>query len=99
MSFKFERLSIPDVVLIKSVVHQDHRGFFMETYKFSEFSALGIKEQFVQENRSKSTYSVLRGLHYQKPPKAQGKLVQAYAGEIFDVAVDIRRGSPTYGRW
>lgn len=99
MPFRFSRLQIPDVVLIEPAVRQDERGFFMETYKLSEFASLGMKEPFVQDNYSRSAYAVLRGLHYQKNPKAQGKLVQVVAGEIFDAAVDIRRGSPTYGRW
>jgi len=71
----------------------------METYKHSEFSAFGIKEHFLQDNHSRSAKGVLRGLHYQNPPKAQGKLVRVILGEVFDVAVDIRKGSPTYGRW
>ncbi len=99
MAFKFQRLEIPDVILIEPNIYEDERGFFVETYKFSEFSGFGIKEQFVQENHSKSVRSVLRGLHYQKIPMAQGKLIKAINGEVFDVAVDIRKGSPTYGRW
>lgn len=99
MPFKFERLSIPDVILIEPAVHQDERGFFLESYKFSEFVALGITDRFVQDNHSKSAHAVLRGLHYQKNPKAQGKLVQVIEGRIFDVAVDVRKGSPNYGRW
>lgn len=99
MPFRFERLSIPDVILIEPTVHQDERGFFMEAYKFSEFATFGIRERFVQDNHSRSTRAVLRGLHYQKSPMAQGKLVRAVSGEIFDAAVDVRRGSPTYGRW
>jgi dTDP-4-dehydrorhamnose 3,5-epimerase len=99
MPFKFERLSILDVILIEPTVHKDERGFFMETYKFSEFATFGINERFVQDNYSKSVQAVLRGLHYQKNPKAQGKLVQVLQGEILDVAVDIRKGSPTYSRW
>jgi dTDP-4-dehydrorhamnose 3,5-epimerase len=71
----------------------------METYQCSAFAAAGIQEAFVQDNFSHSGRGVLRGLHYQTPPKAQGKLVSVLSGEIFDVAVDIRRGSPTYGRW
>jgi dTDP-4-dehydrorhamnose 3,5-epimerase len=97
--FSFQRLEIPEVVLIEPKVFQDGRGFFMETYKFSDFAAFGIAERFVQDNHSRSKKSVIRGLHYQNPPKAQGKLVRAVVGEIFDVAVDIRRGSPTYGKW
>lgn len=99
MPFKFERLLIPDVVLIEPVVHKDERGFFLESYKFSEFAAFGIRERFVQDNHSKSAHGVLRGLHYQRNPKAQGKLITVIHGKIFDVAVDIRKGSPTYGRW
>jgi len=99
MSFHFERLEMPEVVTIEPEAFQDERGFFMETYKYSEFVAFGIKERFVQDNHSKSRRGVLRGLHYQNPPKAQGKQVRAIAGEVFDVAVDIRRGSRTYGQW
>ena len=71
----------------------------METYKYSEFASAGITEHFVQDNYSRSTKGVLRGLHYQKHPKAQGKLVMVITGEIYDVAVDIRKGSPTWGKW
>jgi len=99
MPFNFTRLAIPDVILIEPMVFPDERGFFMESYKYSEFSAFGIKERFVQDNHSRSTKGVLRGLHYQKHPKAQGKLVRVVVGEIFDVGVDIRKGSPTYGKW
>ena len=98
MPFRFVRTEIPEVKIIEPQVFADERGFFMETYKRSEFAALGIGDIFVQVNRSKSPKGILRGLHYQKQPKAQGKLVQALAGEIFDVAADIRRGAPTYGR-
>ena len=99
MPFKIERLSIQDIILIRPTAYQDERGFFMETYKYSEFSAFGIKDRFVQDNHSRSIYRVLRGLHYQKRPRAQGKLIQVNQGEIFDVSVDIRKGSPTFGRW
>src|SRR5687767_14872487 len=99
MSFEFSRAHIPEVVLIQPRVFGDGRGFFMESYKRSEFTAHGIAEIFVQSNRSRSCGGVLRGLHYQKEPKAQGKLVTAIMGELFDVIVDIRRGSPTYGKW
>jgi len=99
MPFRFERLSIPDVILIEPKVHRDERGFFMEAYRFSEFAAFGIREPFVQDNHSQSPHAVLRGLHYQKNPMAQGKLIRVLEGEIFDVAVDIRKGSPTAGRW
>jgi dTDP-4-dehydrorhamnose 3,5-epimerase len=99
MAFRFSRLRIPDVILIETKNIKDGRGFFKETYKHSEFSANGIPASFVQDNLSHSVRSVIRGLHYQKHPKAQGKLVAVSAGEIFDVAVDIRKGSPTYGQW
>ena len=99
MPFRFTRLEIPEVVLIEPAVFSDERGFFMEAYKYSEFAAFGISERFLQDNHSRSRKGVLRGLHYQNPPKAQGKLVRVVAGESFDVAVDIRKGSPTYGRW
>jgi dTDP-4-dehydrorhamnose 3,5-epimerase len=99
MPFRFERLEIPEVVLVEPKAFDDGRGFFMETYKRSEFEANGIHDAFVQDNYSHSVCGVLRGLHYQKQPKAQGKLVSVIRGEIFDVAVDIRKGSPTYGRW
>lgn len=99
MPFRFERLEIPEVVLVEPKAFDDSRGYFMETYKRSDFEANGIPDAFVQDNHSHSVQSVLRGLHYQKHPKAQAKLVMATRGEIFDVAADIRKGSPTYGRW
>ncbi len=99
MPFSFQPTEIPDVVLIEAKRFGDARGFFMETYQQAEFAANGIDVQFVQDNRSHSTRGVLRGLHYQLEPFAQGKLLMALTGVIFDVAVDIRRGSPTYGRW
>lgn len=99
MPFRFTRLEIPEVILIEPRVFPDERGFFMETYKQSEFAAHGITEVFVQANQSLSSRRILRGLHYQKCPKAQGKLVRVVSGEVFDVAVDIRKGSPTYGKW
>jgi len=99
MPFNFKRLEISGLIIIEPRVFHDTRGFFMESYKYSEFASYGISESFVQDNHSYSRKGVLRGLHYQNPPRAQGKLVRVIAGEIFDVAVDIRRGSPTYGRW
>lgn len=99
MPFEFQKLDIPEVILVKAQRFGDDRGFFMETYKQSEFAANGIPDAFVQSNRSHSVRGVLRGLHYQKHPRAQGKLVMALSGEVFDVAVDIRLGSPTYGQW
>ena len=99
MPFAFKGLEIPEVVLIEPKVFEDGRGFFMETYKMPDFVTAGIKGNFVQENHSRSTRGVLRGLHYQNPPFAQGKLVRVVRGEIFDVVVDIRKGSPTWGQW
>jgi dTDP-4-dehydrorhamnose 3,5-epimerase len=99
MPFTFEHSAIPGVLLIQPHVVADPRGMFMEAYKRSEFAAAGIDEVFVQENQSRSQRGVLRGMHYQTPPHAQGKLVRVLSGEIFDVAVDIRQGSPTVGRW
>lgn len=99
MPFRFQRLDIPDVILIEPRTFEDQRGFFMETYKRSDFAANGITGEFVQSNYSHSIRGTLRGLHCQKPPRAQGKLVMALRGEVFDVAVDIRQGSPTYGQW
>ena len=99
MPFRFNPAAIPEVIIIEPRGFPDERGFFMETYKRSEFVAQGIRDTFVQCNQSKSARGTLRGLHYQKSPKAQGKLVQALSGEIYDVAVDIRRGSPNYGEW
>jgi dTDP-4-dehydrorhamnose 3,5-epimerase len=90
---------MPDVILIIPKVFEDERGCFLEAYKWSEFAAQGIGDHFVQDNQSRSTQGVLRGLHYQRPPQAQAKLVRVVQGEIFDVAVDIRQGSPTYGQW
>lgn len=99
MTFRFERLDIPDVILIHAHALHDARGFFLEGYKRSEFAAHGVPEVFVQLNYSHSVRGVLRGIHYQLPPRAQGKLVSVIRGTIFDVAVDLRRGSSTYGRW
>jgi dTDP-4-dehydrorhamnose 3,5-epimerase len=91
---------IPDVIVIEPRVFGDERGWFMETYKQSEFTAKGIPFTFGQDNHSRSSATgVIRGLHYQKDPAAQGKLVRCIVGSVYDVAVDIRRGSPTYGRW
>jgi dTDP-4-dehydrorhamnose 3,5-epimerase len=98
MSFQFHKLEIPEVILIQVSSQPDVRGFFRETYRQTEFAALGIPA-FVQDNHSRSTRGVLRGLHYQKHPRAQGKFLIVVHGEIFDVAVDIRAGSPTYARW
>ena len=93
-------LKIPDVVLIEPKVFGDERGYFFESFNQTEFNqAIGYEVQFVQDNHSKSQKGVLRGLHYQIAPKAQGKLVRVVQGEVFDVAVDIRKDSPTFGQW
>jgi dTDP-4-dehydrorhamnose 3,5-epimerase len=99
MPFRFKPLEIADVILVEPITFEDARGQFMELYKRSAFLSGGITATFVQDNFSRSACHVLRGLHYQLPPKAQGKLVSVMAGEIFDVAVDLRKGSPTLGRW
>lgn len=95
---KFTHSSIPEIVLITPQVFKDERGFFFESWQKKEFSAAGIDLDFVQDNHSRSVKNVLRGLHYQiRQP--QGKLIRAIVGEVFDVAVDIRKSSPTYGKW
>ncbi len=99
MPFIFERTRIPDVVLVKAGSAGDARGLFRELWKASDFAANGLPIKFVQDNHSRSAQGVLRGLHFQTPPHAQGKLVCVLNGEIIDVAVDIRRASPTYGQW
>ncbi|WP_198305491.1 dTDP-4-dehydrorhamnose 3,5-epimerase [Arcobacter vandammei] len=96
---QFTRTQIPDVVIIEPKVHGDSRGYFVETFrqdKLEEF--LGYKINFIQDNESKSSYGVLRGLHYQLPPFAQTKLVRVISGRVLDVAVDIRKNSPTFGK-
>jgi dTDP-4-dehydrorhamnose 3,5-epimerase len=96
---KFEKIStkLDNVSIIRPMVFKDDRGFFLETYNKSEFSEIGINEEFVQDNVSHSAKGVVRGLHYQSQ-QAQGKLVRVLKGKIFDVVVDIRKGSPTYGQ-
>lgn len=97
---QFTALEIPDVLRIEPKVFGDERGFFYESFNQQHFeAATGLSATFVQDNHSRSAKNVLRGLHYQLAPKAQGKLVRVVAGAVFDVAVDIRRGSPTFGRW
>ena len=94
----FIPLSIPDVVLIKPDVHRDERGFFFESWQKNKFAKAGIDQEFVQDNHSRSSKDVLRGLHYQiRQP--QGKLIRAIVGEVFDVAVDLRSSSPCFGKW
>jgi len=95
---KVERTAIPEVLLLEPKVFGDERGFFMESWNARTFENLGIREKFVQDNHSRSSRNVLRGLHYQLR-QAQGKLVRVTAGEIWDVAVDLRRSSPSFGRW
>jgi dTDP-4-dehydrorhamnose 3,5-epimerase len=99
MPFKFTDTALPGLLLIEIHGFADKRGIFMETYKASEFKANGISESFVQDNHSYSKYGVLRGLHFQRPPFAQGKLVGVVVGTVWDVAVDLRRDSPFYGKW
>jgi len=90
---------IDGLLVIKPQMFRDDRGFFMETYKESDFKSLGISDRFVQDNHSKSKKGTIRGLHFQKQPHAQGKLVRVTRGAAWDVAVDIRKGSPTFGKW
>ena len=99
MSFTFKKLEIPDLIFIDPKVFPDGRGFFLETFKETDFAAAGIQLNIVQINHSRSAGNVLRGLHYQKNPREQGKVVSVLAGKIFDAAVDIRRSSSTYGKW
>jgi dTDP-4-dehydrorhamnose 3,5-epimerase len=97
---KVTPLSIPDVLLIEPQVFDDERGFFFESFNQQKFEeAIGRKFNFVQDNHSKSKKGVLRGLHYQLPPKAQAKLVRVSQGEVFDVVVDLRQSSKTFGKW
>jgi dTDP-4-dehydrorhamnose 3,5-epimerase len=96
---QFERLNIPDVILIKPKIFGDERGYFMESFKQQDFEQeLGQKINFIQDNESKSSRGVLRGLHYQIGDYAQSKLVRVISGEVLDVAVDIRKNSPTFGK-
>lgn len=99
MPFEFEKLEIDGVVLVKPKCFGDNRGFFMESYKKSEFKANGIDLEFVQDNHSKSTKGVLRGLHYQALPKTQAKLIRCSKGKINDVVVDLRKDSKTFGKY
>jgi dTDP-4-dehydrorhamnose 3,5-epimerase len=100
MQFVATRLRLPDVMIVTPRRFADARGYFMETYQRDRFRELGIAADFVQDNEAASARAgTIRGLHFQKPPHAQGKLVRVVKGAIFDVAVDIRAGSPTYGQW
>lgn len=93
------KTKIPDLYIVKPAVFEDHRGYFFESYNKENFLRNGIDHNFVQDNESKSSKGVLRGLHFQEPPFAQGKLVRVMKGSVLDVAVDIRKNSPTYGKW
>ena len=100
MPFDFKQLDIPGLLLVEPAVSRDPRGWFLEMYKRSDFAKAGIDAIFVQDNYARSVgKGTLRGLHYQKEPAAQGKLIRVVIGEIYDVVVDIRVGSPTFGRW
>jgi len=96
--FTFTKTEIEDVYVIEPTVYGDHRGYFMETYNAKDFEAAGLHYEFVQDNQSSSRKGVLRGLHFQKT-HPQTKLVRVLKGEVFDVAVDLRKGSATYGKW
>lgn len=95
---KVEKTNLPGVVIVTPKVHGDERGFFMETFNQATFGNLGLPDSFVQDNHSRSSYGVLRGLHFQYP-QWQGKLVRVLNGEVFDVAVDVRADSPSFGQW
>ena len=99
MSFIFKRLEITDVILVKPQVFSDPRGFFTETYKMPDFIDAGIANSFVQDNHSRSTKGVLRGLHYQCAPHEEAKIVRCTRGSVWDVVVDIRPGSSTFKKW
>ena len=96
--FNFIKTTIPDLYIIEPTVFGDHRGYFMESYSKRDFDEAGLTMDFVQDNESKSTKGVLRGLHFQTK-HTQGKLVRVIEGEVYDVAVDLREGSPTFGKW
>lgn len=98
MAFTIEKTELPGVIVIQPQLFGDSRGYFMETYKKSDFAAVGIDKEFVQDNESASTKGVLRGLHFQKD-HTQAKLVRVIRGEVYDVAVDVRPGSETFGKW
>ena len=97
-NFKFNATDIKGVFIVEPKVYGDERGYFMETYSEAEFKEAGLNYKFVQDNQSSSRRGVLRGLHFQKT-HPQAKLVRVLSGEVFDVAVDLRAGSPTYGKW
>lgn len=95
---QFESVEIPGLIIVNPTVHGDHRGYFFESYSKKLFTENGIPEDFVQDNQSLSGKGILRGLHFQAPPFEQGKLVRVIQGAVYDVAVDVRKSSPTYGR-
>ena len=99
MPFQIRTTPIDGLLVIEPKVFADERGFFMESFKASDFAAFGITQNFVQDNHSKSRKGVIRGLHFQRAPYAQGKLVRVTRGRAWDVAVDLRKGSPTFGTW
>lgn len=99
MPFKTTKLPLPDALLLESVKFEDSRGFFAEIYQSVSFKQFGISKEIKQINMSKSKKGVIRGLHYQLNPNPQGKIVRAVAGEIFDVIVDLRKNSDTFGKW
>lgn len=100
MTFTFTKVeSLEGLIVITPYVFNDERGFFMETYRNDEFEKVGIKEEFIQDNHSRSSKGVIRGLHFQKDPREQSKLVRCIRGEVFDVAVDLRPKSHTFGEW
>jgi len=99
MSFSFKKLNILDVILVEAKSFEDQRGYFLENYNELIFYENGVSTKFIQDNFSYSKKNVLRGLHFQRNPKAQAKLVTVFSGEIFDVAVDLRKNSPTYRKW
>lgn len=99
MPFDLRHLHLPGVCLVIPTKYEDERGYFAEIYRKTTLSGLGIADEFVQDNHSFSTKSVLRGLHFQRTPHVQAKLVRAVMGEIYDVAVDLRNDSPTFGKW
>jgi dTDP-4-dehydrorhamnose 3,5-epimerase len=99
VSVRFVPTDLPEVIVVEPDVHRDSRGFFLETYHAGKYRDGGIALPFVQDNHSRSAHGTLRGLHLQCLRHPQGKLVRVLAGEVFDVAVDVRRGSPTFGRW
>lgn len=97
--FELEHLGLPGLALVRPKVHGDSRGFFLESFRRSDFQALGLPADFHQDNHARSGAGVLRGLHYQIHPAEQGKLIRVLRGSVFDVAVDIRPGSRTFGQW